>query len=61
MEPWRDTPMFDLLLNHSPAFVGGELMLALSLALFGVALAGAVRERYSIRIPIAQTRDRSPR
>ena len=43
--------MLDLLLNHSPAFLGGELMLALSLGLFGVALAGTVRERYSIRIP----------
>ena len=53
--------MLDLLLNHSPAFVGGELMLALSLGLFGVALSSTVRERYSIRIPIARMRDRSPR
>jgi hypothetical protein len=42
--------MLDLLLNHSPAFLVGELMLALSLGLFGVALAGTVRERYSIRV-----------
>jgi hypothetical protein len=42
--------MLDLLLNHSPTFLGGELMLALSLGLFGVALARTVRERYSIRI-----------
>ena len=53
--------MFDLLLNHSPAFVGGELMLALSLGLFGVALAGTVREKYSIRIPLGRMRDRAPR
>ncbi len=52
--------MLDLLLNHSPVFVGGELMLALSLGLFGVALAGTVRERYSIRIPVERMRDRSP-
>jgi hypothetical protein len=42
--------MLDLLLNHSPAFLVGELMLALSLGLFGVALAGTVRERYATRI-----------
>jgi hypothetical protein len=53
--------MLDLLFNHSPVFVGGELLLALSLGLFGLALAGTVRERYSITIPVAQMRDRSPR
>ena len=42
--------MLDLLLNHSPTFLVGELMLALSLGLFGVALAGTVRERYATRI-----------
>ena len=42
--------MLDLLLNHSPTFLVGELMLGLSLGLFGVALAGTVRERYSIRV-----------
>ena len=30
--------MLDLLLNHSPAFVGGELLLALSIGMFGFAL-----------------------
>ena len=53
--------MLNLLLNHSPVFVGGELMLALSLGLFGVALSGTFRERYSIKIPLARIRDRSPR
>jgi hypothetical protein len=51
--------MLNLLLNHSPAFVIGELMLALSLGLFGVALVEAVREKYAIRVPAARTRDRS--
>ena len=46
--------MLNLLLNHSPAFVIGELMLALSLGLFGVALVGAVRDRYSVRVPVAR-------
>ena len=45
--------MLNVLLNHSPPFVIGELMLALSLALFGVALIGAVRDRYSARVPVA--------
>jgi len=61
MEPEASTPMLDLLLNHSPAFLGGELMLALSLGLFGVAWAGTLRERYAIRIPTARTKDRAPR
>jgi hypothetical protein len=39
--------MLGLLLNHSPIFLVCELMLALSLGLFGVALAGTVRERYT--------------
>jgi hypothetical protein len=42
--------MLDLLLNHSPIFLVGEFTLAISLGLFGVALADTVRERYSIRI-----------
>jgi hypothetical protein len=42
--------MLDLLLNHSPIFLVGEFLLALSLGLFGVSLAGTVRERYTIRI-----------
>lgn len=52
--------MLDLLLDHSPAFLAGELMLGLSLGMFGVALAEAVRDKYAIRIP-AKTRDRSTR
>jgi F0F1-type ATP synthase assembly protein I len=48
--------MLDLLLNHSPAFLVGELMLGLSLAMFGVALAEVVRDKYAIRVP-AKTRD----
>lgn len=52
--------MLNVLLNHSPPFLVGELMLALSLALFGVALIGAVRDRYSVRVPVARIRDGSP-
>ncbi len=51
--------MLNLLLNHSPTFVIGELVLALSLGMFGVALVGAVREKYAIRIPVARIRNRS--
>jgi hypothetical protein len=53
--------MLTLLLNHSPAFVIGEGMLALSLGMFGFALMGTVREKYSIRIPAARIRNRSTR
>jgi hypothetical protein len=53
--------MLDLLLNHSPVFLLGELMLALSLGLFGVALAGTVRERYSIRIRWRDLKQRGKR
>ena len=49
--------MFDILLNHNVAFLGGEAMLGLSLALFGAAWAGSIRERYSIRIPVSRQRD----
>jgi hypothetical protein len=52
--------MLDLLLNHSAVFLAGELMLGVSLTMFGVALAEAVRDRYAIRIPV-KTRDRSTR
>ena len=52
--------MLNVLLNHSPPFLVGELMLALALALFGVALIGAVRDRYSVRVPVARIRDGSP-
>ena len=50
--------MVDLLLNHSPVFVSGELLLALSLGIFGFALIGAARDRYSVRIPLASMRNR---
>ena len=60
MEPEASTPMLDLLLNHSPAFLGGELMLALSLGLFGVAWAGTLRERYAVRIRARANKRSSP-
>jgi hypothetical protein len=53
--------MLDLLLNHSPTFLVGEVVLALSLGLFGAALAGTVRERYAIRIRWREFRGRSTR
>jgi hypothetical protein len=53
--------MLTILLNHSPAFVIGELMLALSLGMFGFALVATVREKYSVRVPAARIRDRSTR
>ena len=52
--------MLNFLLNHSPPFVIGELMLAFSLALFGAALVRAVRDKYAARVPLARTRGRSP-
>ena len=61
MKPQRDTAMLDVLLNHSPAFVGGEFMLALSLGLFGVAWASTVRERYSVKVIIGRVRGKSTR
>jgi hypothetical protein len=45
--------VLDFLLNHSPVFVGGELMLAVSLAMFGAAAVGTLRERYSTKIPLS--------
>jgi hypothetical protein len=54
--------MLNLLLDHTPAFVVGELILAVSLGTFGVALVGAVRERYSeryrVRVRALQNRSR---
>ena len=44
--------MLNLLLDHSPAFVVGELMLALCLGTFSVALVGAVRDNYLERSPV---------
>ena len=49
--------MLALLLNHSPAFLTGELMLGLSLGLFGVALVGTAREKYTVRVPAAERKD----
>jgi hypothetical protein len=53
--------MLALLFNHSPAFLTGELFLGLSLALFCVALVGTAREKYSVRVPAAEVRDRVAR
>jgi hypothetical protein len=53
--------MLALLLNHSPAFLTCELLLGLSLGLFGVALIGTAREKYSVRVPAAEVRDPSIR
>jgi hypothetical protein len=43
--------MLNLVLDHSPAFVIGELLLALSLGMFAIAFANTVRERYTIQVP----------
>jgi hypothetical protein len=53
--------MLAVLLNHSPAFLTGELMLGLSLGLFGVALVNTARHRYSVRVPVVETEDRLAR
>jgi len=50
--------MLALLLNHSPVFLTGELLLGLSLGLFGVALVSTAREKYSVRVPAAKATDR---
>ena len=47
--------MLNLMLDHSPAFVIGELLLALSLGMFAIAFANTVRERYAVRVPVAKT------
>jgi hypothetical protein len=47
--------MLALLLDHSPAFLTGELMLGLSLGLFGAALIRTAREKYSIRVSAAES------
>ena len=47
--------MLDFLLNHSPVFLGGELLLGLSLGMFGVALANTVRERYAVWVPLKKS------
>jgi hypothetical protein len=53
--------MLNLLLDHNPAFVVGELILALCLGTFVLALMGSVRERYSVVVKMARVRGRSPR
>jgi hypothetical protein len=53
--------MLNLVLDHSPAFVIGELLLALSLGMFAVAFANTVRDRYAIRVPVAKTQRPSAR
>jgi hypothetical protein len=53
--------MLALLLNHSPAFLTGELLLGLSLGMFGFALIATAREKYSVRVPAAEIRDRVSR
>jgi hypothetical protein len=46
--------MLALLLNHSPAFLTGEFFLGLCLGMFGFALVGTAREKYSVRVPAAE-------
>ena len=53
--------MFALLLNHSPAFLAGEIFLGLSLGMFGFALVGTAREKYSVRVPAPQPSERTIR
>ena len=53
--------MLNLVLDHSPAFVIGELLLALSLGMFAIAFANTVRERYAIQVPVAKTQSPSAR
>ncbi len=52
--------MLDLVLNHSPAFVTGELALGLSLCLFGVALVGTMRDRYSVKSSSGEDKEPIP-
>jgi hypothetical protein len=53
--------MLNLVLDHSPAFVIGELLLALSLGMFAIAFANSLRERYAIQVPVAKTKSPSTR
>ncbi len=54
--------MLNLVLDHhSPAFVIGELLFALSLGMFAIAFANTVRERYAIQVPVAKTQSLSTR
>jgi hypothetical protein len=47
--------MLNLVLDHSPTFVIGELLRTLSLGMFAIAFANTVRERYAIQVPVAKT------
>jgi hypothetical protein len=49
--------MFALLFNHSPVFVAGELFLGLCLGMFGLALVGTAREKYSVTVPAAEVKE----
>jgi hypothetical protein len=49
--------MFALLLSQSPAFLTGELFLGLCLGMFGFALVGTAREKYSVTVPVAEVKD----
>ena len=53
--------MLNLVLDHSPAFVIGELLLALSLGMFAIAFANTARERYTIQVPVATRQSPSTR
>jgi hypothetical protein len=50
--------MLNFLLDHSPALVIAELLFALAIVTFATALVGAVREKYSVRVPLERIRDR---
>ena len=49
--------MLAALLNHSPAFLTGELFLGLCLGMFGLALVGTAREKYSVTVPAAEVKE----
>lgn len=49
--------MLSVFLNQSFAFLTGELLLGLSLCLFGVALVTTAREKYAVRVPAGEPRD----
>ena len=53
--------MLNVVLDHSLAFVIGELLLALSLGMFAIAFANSIRERYAIQVPVAKTQSPSTR
>jgi hypothetical protein len=53
--------MLAVLLNHSPAFLTGEIFLGLSLGMFGFALVHTARDKYAVRVPVAEGRDRTTR